>query len=723
MKKQMNTNKITKRALALVLTMSLVFGLAFTVYADEEDGASAAAETTEIASETSEPAPAADNNTSSEPASTSTPQEAAAAAAVETAGEATAAIQTAETAVDVIVIGSEIATELENADVLINGNEEGTVDGAVDNLEDAQTAMAEAVEGYEDKEALVDNLEKKNAEVKKAVDQANKNIDTANTTKSETKAVKAAAAAEKDVEAAKTALAEAEKQVEEIQKKWNDANTKQVEAQKAADDALANAKENTGAALAALNAARARMEALDSQKEALEALEEQYRETMIHYYRDTKEINSAVYNNGKIDLEASARKAYENHKVDDHPELTENTMRMCRELMRQLIVYKLRANGAVGEIHFAEKENGMTVNKNRKYAAEGKIVKDNNGNEKVNLESSYEQWWYPGSGDNHRNNRVKVTYTVKYMENGEEKTKDITEYYNYVFKNAQYDEALTSYAEAEKKGEEAAKAASEQGTAEMMKGPIYLALVQDEGEGWKAAKDTNAYNLDDYQELKKALEATDKYDAAKAALEAAEKKVQELKNEVEALENVKFDDSELRALEARLNEAIKNKEDLEKEVKKAEEDLEKIDLSRFEVVPADDDSDDTSSRTTTPVIASITPAVTVTPVLPEIVPVATIGAAPAIANLVAVADDGAEAAPEAVAEAPVTLEDEVLPAAAEAPEEKLTNIADEEVPAAQAVEEGISLWWLWILLLIALIVAYCVYKYNEKKKENENKAA
>ncbi len=64
------------------------------------------------------------------------------------------------------------------------------------------------------------------------------------------------------------------------------------------------------------------------------------------------------------------------------------------------------------------------------------------------------------------------------------------------------------------------------------------------------------------------------------------------------------------------------------------------------------------------------------------------------------------------AEEPVVMEDEALPAAAEA-----TTLEDEDLAGAQGVEEGASMWWIWLLIVLAAAAGFGVYKYVDNKKK------
>ncbi len=695
MRKEIRTNKIAKRATAMILTLAMVFGLTFTVYAEEESGASnnetieevAAVETAEATASTEAPegvAPTVDNAGAAQLID-------AAEAAVIADGLATANADE----VVVLQVGQDVLEQLKAG--------EEAVDLTSENLDAAKTAMTAAVaadKAVETNNAVVkeynDAVAASETAAQEAVDQAA----IANDVNSDEATARAAS------EAANTALTTSEEKLQDAENKynaaqtaWNEADRQQQEAAAqvaAAETALSNAKTNSAAALAALNAAKAQAAALENRKADLEKMQDQYLKAMIHYYRDPK-IASAVYVNHKFDLEASENKALTDGKAVDPTNLSDNTMKLYRELMKELVEYKLTANGAdPSSIQFGIEEDGLT----KKEAATGRYALDNSKNQKVDIDQKTNQYWtnvYDNQSGRH--NHVKVTYTDK---NGQSQT----EYYNYIFKASKYgdDTDLTS-------------------------GPIYLALVSEKVENnkvvWTSEKDNDANNYDDYKKLLAAIDALQNYEATKAAVDAAAEKVAALKAQADALNNVEA--------KAQKEAALADLEDAKAAFAAAKAAVEAIDLSRFAVVPASTDAPaDSESRGTAaslPVITSITAPVVVTPIAPLATFAATVATAPAATaaaadGIVELADEvlpGAAAPAEDQEAAPaaelVEKEDEILPAA-EAPA-TLTSIADGELPAAQLSETAAQVWWIWLLLLLLLLViAYCIYKYN-KEKENE----
>ncbi len=689
MKKEIRTNKMTKRAMALILTMSMVCGMAFTVYAGEEAGENvieeiAAVETAEAAVSTETPADEAPTVENSGAAELIDAAEAAVVAdglAVEGQDE-----------VVVLQVGQDILEQLQNG--------EAAVEDTAADLAAAKAAMEAAKaadKAVTDNNAVVDEYNDAVAASEAASKAAVDNAAIANDENSDETTAKAAAEeAQAELATSEEKLQDAKDKYSAAQAAWNEADSQQKEAAAqvaAAEEALENAKTNSAAALAALNAAKAQVEALKNRKADLEDLKDQYYRTMVHFYRDNK-IASAVYNaDGSLNVEKSAAKAIENGKDVDPSGVSENTLTISRELMRKLIVYKLVANGA-DEDSIAFAVDGDY----KKTASEGTLgTKD--GKARVTIDSTYDQYWTSNqNGESGRNHAAKVTY----VKDGE----TVTEYYNYIFKASKYDD-----------------------DTDFENGMIYLALVKknDDTNQWKSEKDYDSNNYDDYQKLLAAVDALQNYEATKAAVDAAAAKVAALKDQAEALNNVKA--------QAQVTEALKDLDAAKEAYENAKAAVEAIDLSRFVVVPktaVEDDEEDETADTpaTAPIISSITAPVVVTP----IAPLATLLSVPA--TFVA-AQEEAQAAGEGI----VDLEDEILPGAAtpeeEAKEElvrkadeilpgaatpvEITNLVDKELPAAGFAGTLASFWWLWLLLILALILAYTIYKYNENKKEEAAK--
>lgn len=691
MRKEIRTNKMTKRAMALILTMSMVCGLAFTVYAGEET-----AENAEIAAVEATEATASTETPAGEEATVENSGAAELIDAAEAAVIADGLAVAGEGEVVVLQVGQDILEQLQTGEV--------AVDGAASDLANAKAAMEAAVaadqavaENTAVVEAYNDAVAASETAAQEAVDQAA----IANDANSDEATAKAAA------QAANTALTTSEEKLQDAENKynaaqaaWEEADRQQQEAAAqvaAAETALENAKTNSAAALAALNAAKAQVAALENRKADLEKIQEQYYKAMIHYYRDPK-INSAVYVNHKFNLEASEQKALDDGKAYDPTYLNENTLKLYRELMRELVEYKLIANGAdPSTIQFAIQEDGLKL----KEAATGRYELDNSKNEKVVIDQNTEDQYWTNINDNQsgRHNHVKVTYTDK---NGQTQTEN----YNYIFKASKYLD-----------------------TTDLTSGPIYLALVSDSKVNnktvWTSEKDNDANVYDDYQKLNAAIEALQNYEATKAAVDAAEAKVAALKDQAAALNNV--------TANAQVAAALADLDDAKAAYAAAKAAVEAIDLSRFAVIPAaaaDDDTEDetTGGAATLPIVTSITAPVVVTP----IAPLASFAAAtaPAATPAAVAAPAAGDATAPAAGEGIVELEDEILPGAATVEEEILpaadakapvaiTNLTDEELPAAGFPGTVANYWWLWLLLVLVAILIYTIYKYNKSKNEAE----
>ena len=736
MRKVMSTKKMTKKAMAMILTLSMVFGLAVTVYAEEEASepvSEAKAAISEAKEAVSAVAPQGEVQVVE-----FRPIEAAVV-------DITNNLNTAETAVGNMVQTNEetgeTVTDLQTADAangvaaeqlaLIDGEQ---LDTDTQNVKDALSA-----------EGAMNDLGDFSAASKTAQEDAGKAISdakTANTSKNRNEAYAAKdsavanlANAKQGLKDATTAYNTASGKLDQAQDDYDAA----VKAKKVADQkvqeaaaALENAQNNTTAALEALKAAKQNAANLAAQvqqyydtKTDLEKMQKQYRALMVQYYKDLLGDNASYDADGKMNFDncaatataTEAAIAATNAKADK-PDDT--VMRLSRNLMQQLVMYQLQNTEGVdvSTIQFAV---GGSVSKPTKEGST--YVKD--GKEQVQTKGTPNYTWYnqlvntndktdPNGGG--RTNRVKVVYTKKVdPETNEMVDKEITEYYNYIFKNSTRKDSLDDLAG----------------------GPIYLALINESAKTVNRDKDENCF--DDYRTLTEAIDSIkylDEYKAAKDAVDAAEAKVQALQNEIDALQgtlatnagDLQDKTEKLTALEKALGDAKKDyeaakadKAALKEKVEEAERAVAGINLSRFNVTVDDD------STPAGPVISSITPAVEVTPILPTIVPIASVSGGVAGVRTAAgdaavpagvdevdapAAGDGEAVTP--VAQAPVTLEDEVLPGAAQA-----TSLEDDFIPGAQTVEESVQLWWLWLLILLIAIVAFIIYRYNENRKKAE----
>ena len=481
---------------------------------------------------------------------------------------------------------------------------------------------------------------------------------------------------------------------------------------KDAKDKLKNANQNATAANEQLKAIQSQMDAMNKEvadlaqsKEDLQALEEQYHKLLVHYYRDPA-INSAVYDeNGKLLSKDSADKAVTDGKVDNHPSLSENTLKIGRELMKDLVMYKLKANGAE-DIQFAVQEKGLT----KKQSADGELTTDNKGNEKVNIGETQDQYWTYPSGDDGRHHRVKVTYTIT----TEEGKKEVTEYYNYIIKAGKYND-----------------------NTDMSNGPIYLAQI--DNETGEVIRDTDKNNMDDYikleEELNKAIDAAkliDEYNNAKQAVDDAQSLVDSLNTTIKTLseKDLKINEQKVKDLKEKLDNAkeilelaTKDKETLEDKVEEARKAVEGIDLSRFiepetpfivedEESDEDDEDSDTSEDTSS---AEDAPAAVTSDTI-ESIPYL-VGSETTSGTSTTISGGGnTENTSAGVAGAKVD-----KPEDTNKDKPKLVKIEDNEIPlsAMPILEQDHSLlWWIglgWLLLLIA----YIIYKLSKKKEEKE----
>lgn len=654
--------------------------------------------------------------------------------------EATEAIGDASTAVGDIITAAQQQEPVVNVptqDLLLIQNE--LQEGATD-IANAGTDLQIAVSAFN--EALVADLNVDNAsdptksdsvvsqiaiENEKVEEFNNSNITTtqdandaireagvANTSnsKSEAYAAKDKAVAELNnaeagLKTAEAAYNLASSAVDAAQAKYDDAVKEQKKAKdklNEAKTALNNANTNATAANEKLKAAQAKMDQLDSEvtrlaqaKDDLVALQNQYYKLMVHFYRDNK-INTAVYDaDGKLKLAESAALAEEKGKLTD-TSVTENTMRLGRELMKDLVIYKLKSNGAEN-IQFAVKEDGLT----KKLSADGELGKDGNGKDRVTIGATQDQYWDYQSGNSGRMHNVKVTYTIK---NSDGSTSTITEYYNYIIKADKYND-----------------------TGDIDKGPIYLAQI--DPEAGTVTRDLSA--MDDFvklsEEVNKAIDAAkiiDEYNDAKKAVDDAQSLVDTLNTTIKELSEKKFaiDEERMKDLEQKLKDAkevlkkaTEDKEKLEEKVEEARKAVAAINLSRFD----EDSSDDSDSEISEPGSPSPAPASTEIPVIPSGIPSAismtsTTGVVTTTGTSAGVAG--------ARADRPEINTEDKIPEKEKEPE--LVKIEDNEIPLAEMpniddiYDYSILLWLLLILLLLILLyLLYRLIKENKKNKEKE----
>ena len=782
MRKNVKNDKVIKAITIGLAAMIAATSIPTSVYADEAEGADNSSSQPGASGESSsESSESQSENTGSSSEDSS--------AAAQTAGEcvemvnndvpaAAEAVNDAVVAIEAIDPANKVISPEDQAivadihdglvevagDIALIGDEEG-------NLADASAAIGSALVSDIAAENAANVAEEQLAEAKtqqtnfnnakqdttEDADFAIDNSDVANTSNSRSEAYQAKDDAEAALEEAKEGLAAAteayDKTAEAVAKADDEynkaveqqakANKKLEEAKAALNDASANAtatNERLKEIQSQMDALNQKVEDLAKQKEDLEKLNEQYYKLMVHFYRDSN-ISCAKYEDGKLDIEASAQALKDSGK--ETTTLTENTYRVGRALMAELIEFKLKANGVdPSTIHI-----GDEVTKNRKFFDEGTLTEDNKHNDKVavvdekKLSAEERAEWEKehaiyfsayGQGENGTANSVKVTYTVT-DEDGSEKV--VTEYYNYEIKGRSANDTL-----------------------DFENGPIYLAQI----DGKNVTRDTDANNMDDLRNLNKRIEEAmkaaqilDEYEAAKSAVDEAQRLVEDLTSAIDTLNKteLKFSNGKVNALKdaleaakEELEAAKEEKSALEDKVDEAQKAVDSIDLSRFNVTPADDADDDTEdtadeAATTTAPAAVVTPAgVTVTVPGLGIAPIVLPAAPAAVAQAGAsestpaggvlgarVAEDLEErvfggkleeGAEEDFVIAPNTaLVEEVFGMDDNETGRKLVKIEDNAVPlAAMPEEDGVKMNWLW-LLIILLLGATGKKMYDEHQKK------
>jgi len=716
-----NINKTAKRIVATALSLTMVFGLALNTYADEIP---AAAESEEVA---------------------------AVSATEEICEEAIDLITNEETGAIVLVAqldderANEIIEDLENAEDNLEaaGTDLGDAKEAMKEAEadvaaanqaangvgDAITALNGVVDDFNDADqdttgfaedvitdAGIANTSNDPNEAVAAKDRAGKELAKAEdgltaATEAYDDAVAKADAIEAKLATAEADYAAAQIKVTEAQEKLNSAKGN---AEQAAAD-LAEAKANA-------DALKAEVDKLSDNKEELAAMQEQYYALMVQYCRDILGGNGAVYkNDGTLDVNASLNKINASQQ-DAKAKSPNKNMLIGRYLMKQMVEYMLTNEGytdiQVGVVEVDEngkavkgyaQANGyearvfessdivkgtdsgkdQVVVDTTRYSRQGEELKPNAPTEMVQYKSS--------QNDGGRTNRFVVTY--------KDSDGNIqTAYYNYIFKNSTEDK-----------------------NDSLADGPVYLALVEsDENGGYETAKTGSEYDMSNYNELVAALEQAEAaskviadYEAAAEAVKAAEEKAKMLADEIAKLSNVSADDTAVKALRTEFNKAMDEvkaakdkKEALEEKVEEARKAYAAIDLSRFNVQPVNDETDDNAPAgdddATPAAPAAVTPVAVVTT------------AAPAAPAAPAAGEEEVTEAPEVIEEAGVVEIPEEATPLAETVEKKTpeVKILEEETPLANNAEKA-SMWWLWLLLVLLAAAGYGTYKYYEKKKEEE----
>lgn len=743
MRKNIKNDKVIKAITIGLATMVAATSVPVNVLAEEGDTQEEPA--VESSSEESSESPSEDTSDSSEAAQTAgdcadivSNDAPAVAEALTEASEAVAAIDGFVAADDQEAVAT-IVTGLEgvSGDIAAIGSTEGDladasalIGGALvsDMNADAavSTANNELTTAGQHQAAFADADKKTDDNSQAAVNKA----EVANTSNDKSEAYQAKDDAVAALDAAKDGLAASEEAYDKTSEAVSAAETAYNDAvreQKAAADKLADAKEalknadtNATAANERLKAIQSQMNSLNKkvddlakQKEDLEKLNDQYYRLMVHFYRD-KNIHSAEYNeDGTLNIEASAEKA----KGVSTKNATENTFKVGRALMAELIEFKLKAAGVDPEtIHIGEEVVGGT----RKTMSEGTLTKDTSGNDRVEIKSESDIWFADyGKGNDGRGNAVKVTY--------EKDGQQVTEYYNYVLK-------------------------SKEGEKDLENGPIYLARIDINAKGEDmVSRDTDANNMDDLTRLNariaeavKAAQILDEYAAAKAEVDEAAQLVDELTKAIDTLnkKDIKISAKKVedlgKALEQAkidLKAASDRKEELEGMVEAAQKAVDGIDLSRFNVISEESAADGEDSATAAPSIATYyAPSYEASTVAASgsesTDAVAAAGTTAGVLGVrtgtgAAEADSEGQESGEAVIKADFDTEEmDIEEVQGKEESGKIVKIANNEVPLAEMpaeADENISWWWLLVIALLGA-AGKAMYDDHKNKKESGSRA-
>ena len=791
MRKNVKNDKVLKAITIGLAAMIATTSVPVTVLADESDNSDSPASNESIPESTEETTEASSEEVSVSDASNECNEiiEQTAPDTVDAIGDAAEAVSGIETA-DPAVVDEIKAVK---ADLAAGA---GYVEDAAGDLGTAVERFNEVLAGevkIEDAVSSgndeVNNANANIAAVNAAVDTADKaadntldNVDTANTSASRTEAYaakdsaeEALSVAEAGLEAAQEAYALADEAAAKAQADLDKALDEQEEAQKNLDkakEALDNADDNAIAANERLKAAQDKMDAINAKveklaenKEQLEAIQHQYYAMMVKFFQvsgisivyevENNNDNKNAHKERTVDI----KKTIENLKND--PSRIDNAAKsgdrvylglgryLTKLLVEQMILSDENVNPETADIMFGTEGDSMdglagAVFTNWSYAAQVTYSGDNDmydfwhqkdlkEEDKIEVGDAVKmQWKYTNQNDDGRTNYVTVTYTDK---NGEVQTK----HYNYIRKYSKYGDEL-----------------------DIENGMFYLAEVEkDEAGNYVVTRIVdNEYNFDDYSKLMdafKTLTDIEEYNAAKAAVDEAQSKVQALQKQIERLKNVTLDSraldnlrDSLETAQAELAAAGEAKDALEEKVAEARAAVESIDLSRFNVSPAgtseDEDAadEDTTATEAAAPTAAVTPAsVTVTvPGLgidPIVLPAA--GAAGAsgtgeaaspargVAGVRVPAGSGNGAADEAadiedgsgIEEVPVQGSMVIYDLEEIDNSEngrKLVRIEDNAVPLAAAPEEAQHISWWW-LIIIALLGATGKKMYDEHQKKAE----
>lgn len=571
-------------------------------------------------------------------------------------------------------------------------------------------------------------------------DSAVNNATTANTSSSEEEARAAAsnargnlATAESNLATIEAAYTEADNKLTTAQADYDAAlgqyNKANAELTKAHND-LKDAKTNATAVNEKMKGLKAIVDNMEqkvsdyseSVKE-LEDMRDQYYAMLVYYHRTNK---TAVYNeDGTLNVEASAKKGEMTTKRDNLSyELGRD---LASQMVEYIVMHEENVDPATADFKFGVTDSDITDKKVKAEtvsAREGTVFtnSDKNGKNKgvdqtatkdpnadgnnayhldINGDKVYNKQAYDitryttNQGDAGRTNFFVATYKDK---DGNE----ITRNFNYIFKESAYGDAM-----------------------DFESGTIFLAEITKGEDGKYVATRLSGkdYVMDDYQQLQKAIAATEiikQYEAVKKAVDEAAAKVDELEKQIAYLESVKIDSSKLTELAGRLDAArgqlaeySSTKEELEGEVAKARAAVAAIDLSRFGSGDSDTSDGTADDATDGDVILSNFAAAG--------------GQQAGGTGVLGVRNGGQQAGGQAVAAQAgntTAIANQEIPRAATVQglnnsQNNLKKIKNNEIPLAEIpMEEGVHLNWMW-LLIIFLLGATGKKMFDEYKKKQE----
>lgn len=367
-------------------------------------------------------------------------------------------------------------------------------------------------------------------------------------------------------------LAACETMLDDTSKALADATAQYKAAKEAADAAQASYDKVQGlieTAISDTNAAEAQLNAAKDRAEKLTSIADQYYGLMIKYFATS--VGTAKYDeNGKLDVEASAEAAAsvtgKDKQIVEGDGLGNDTYAIGRELLEQLIMYKLESEGAQEITFGATGVDGDGKTDKIKSGEEKKvsIEKDSNGNDKVALTDAGSHTQYREDGDNGRKNHFKVTYTDK---EGNAQTK----YYNLVYKGTKY----------------------EGSDVDLTKGVCYVAEVVYD----KEAKKWNYAPYSEESDFLSDYNLTKGYRDAAAAVEKSKAEVVRLRNELSALsDKVATNSSVIDELKGELDKAqeaydnsAKSLKDFQDLYRYMTEGVQPSDLIEDDIIPEEDD--------------------------------------------------------------------------------------------------------------------------------------